>query len=102
MSKDYFVHEAGKGSRQRDVDKEKYDFNHDLIFAKKVWVDPPSGWMYGFPAIWDKEQYPKLEEFLRFKEYPEKDIEFACSYMRMWLVDEPIIDGDKELYGKGK
>ena len=61
--------------------------------ATKLMVDPPSGWMYGFPALWDKEQYPEVEEFLRAKGYPEKDIDFACSYMRMWLPQEKN-DGD--------
>lgn len=27
--------EAGKGSRARDVDKEKYESNYDTIFGKK-------------------------------------------------------------------
>lgn len=88
MSKDNFVHEAGKGSRQRDVDKEKYNVNHDLIFAKRVWVDPPSGWQYGFPDIWNKEAFPNLRDFLLHKKYPKQDIEFALSYMRMWLPTE--------------
>jgi hypothetical protein len=35
MSKDYFVHEAGKGSRQRDTDMKKYYKNWDKIFGKK-------------------------------------------------------------------
>jgi hypothetical protein len=28
-------HEAGKGSRQRPVDKKAFDTNYDLIFRKK-------------------------------------------------------------------
>ena len=50
----------------------------------KMMVDPPSGWQYGFPALWDKKVHPKLEDLLREKGYPEKDIEFATQYMRMW------------------
>lgn len=53
--------------------------------VQEIMVDPPSGWMYGFPALWDKSVHTTLEEFLRTKKYPEKDIEFACSYCRMWL-----------------
>lgn len=83
-----FAHEAGKGSRIRSSeDKKKFDEGYDRIFGKKgskTFVDPPSGWQYGFPAVWDKEQYPKLEDLLRAKDYPEKDIEFALQYMRMW------------------
>jgi len=44
--------------------------------------------MYGFPALWDKVLYPDFKEFLKIKKYPEKDIEFACRYCRMWLPDE--------------
>lgn len=64
---------------------EEYKMNHDIVFAKEVMVDPPSGWMYGFPALWDKRKYGTLAMFLRAKGYPEKDIDFALSYCRMWL-----------------
>lgn len=35
MSKDHFVHDTGKGSRQRVVDKQKFDEGWDRIFGKK-------------------------------------------------------------------
>ena len=54
----------------------------------KLMVDPPSGWMYGFPALWDKSTHPQLEDLLRHMKYPEKDIEFACQYCRMWNAEE--------------
>jgi len=56
--------------------------------VNKVWVDPPSGWMYGFPAVWNKEEFPDFKEFLRTHGYPEKDIDFASSYCRMWDYEE--------------
>lgn len=34
MSKDHFVHDTGKGSRQRPVDKKKFDENWDRIFGR--------------------------------------------------------------------
>jgi hypothetical protein len=85
-------------------DKAKYDEGYDRIWGKKkektffeqiqeareLMVDPPSGWMYGFPALWSKDAYPELKDFLAAKGYPEKDIDFACSYMRMWLPDQEI------------
>lgn len=67
------------------VPTEEYKMNYDIVMAKRIMVDPPSGWMYGFPALWDKTKYDTLALFLRAKGYPEKDIDFACSYMRMWL-----------------
>ena len=63
---------------------EEYKQNHSIVFAEQVMVDPPSGWMYGFPALWDKRKYGTLAMFLRAKGYPEKDIDFALSYCRMW------------------
>lgn len=45
-------------------------------------VDPPSGWMYGFPKYWDKAIHPNLEDLLRESDYPVKDIPFALSNMR--------------------
>lgn len=35
MSKDHYVHDAGKGSRPRPVDQQKYNDNYDRIFGKK-------------------------------------------------------------------
>lgn len=43
-----------------------------------VIVDPPSGWMYGFPAAL-KEDYPQQ---LRDAGYPEKDIPMALKHSR--------------------
>ena len=64
------------------------NFFEKIQKATKLIVDPPSGWQYGFPALWDKAEYPKVEDFLRAKGYPEDQIEFAMSYMRMWLPQE--------------
>lgn len=46
----------------------------------RVVVDPPSGWLYGFPA-------PLMSDYSRqLKEagYPEKDIPFAVKNSRYW------------------
>jgi len=47
-------------------------------------VDPPSGWMYGFPAV-AKEDY---RQQLLDAGYPEKEIETAMKYTRSWYVDK--------------
>lgn len=62
--------------------------------ARELFVDPPSGWQYGFPALWNKDTYPELEDFLKAKGYPEDQIDFACRYMRMWLPQEENKDGE--------
>jgi len=52
-----------------------------------VLVDPPSGWMYGFPAPLQKD----YEQQLKDAGYPEKDIPFAIKYSRY------IADTEEEL-----
>jgi hypothetical protein len=59
----------------------------------KLWIDPPEGWRYGFPAVWDKEEYPNIKEFLLEKGYPDKDIDFAMKYIRCWEhVEERTVE----------
>jgi len=50
----------------------------------KYWVDPPSGWRYGFPKVWDSEHQPNVVGWLLLNGYPAKDVNFACGYLRMW------------------
>jgi hypothetical protein len=54
----------------------------------KYWVDPPSGWQYGFPKVWDSEEYPNFAEWLLLENYPAKDVKFACGYLRMWNYED--------------
>lgn len=59
--------------------------------AKVRIVDPPSGWMYGFPAecpedVWN--DHDKFKQFLLDKGYPEEDVEFGSSYVRAWFVEK--------------
>ena len=49
-------------------------------------VDPPSGWRYGFPKLWNGED--RLDLFLAKHGYPSHEIEFALNYMRMWPVED--------------
>lgn len=44
------------------------------------WVDPASGWRYGFPALWDEEE-ETLEELLDRCNYPE---DLRQLPIRMW------------------
>lgn len=40
---------------------------------QKIWIDPPSGWMFGFPKIYDKSvDNPDVEEWIVEKGYPRK------------------------------
>ena len=59
-----------------------------LNSADEVFVDPPSGWQYGFPALWSRKEYPDVKDFLRAKGYPEEHIEFGTQMLRMWLPEQ--------------
>ncbi len=47
-------------------------------------VDPPNGWMYGFPAVLQED----YEKQLRDAGYPEKDMELAMRHSRFIFIDE--------------
>ena len=57
-------------------------------------VDPPSGWMYGFPAPLEED----YEQQLRNAGYPEKDIPMALEHSR-YLADtrEELIEQVKKV-----
>lgn len=48
--------------------------------TKTTYVDPPSGWMYGFPAPLQEDYKQQLID----AGYPMKDIEFAQQHSRYW------------------
>lgn len=59
------------------------------------WVDPPSGWRYGFPKIWNGEG--DLREWIISKGYPKREIDRMGDYffIRQW---EPTVEDDPEEY----
>ena len=57
-------------------------------------IDPPSGWMYGFPKV--IPEGAKIAEFLRDNGYPKGDIDFAVRWIRMWYSD-----GDEQVGPQG-
>lgn len=54
------------------------------MITHRLWVDPPSGWMYGFPKLWDSFLEPDLEKFIIDNGYPKSQSDFACRYIRTW------------------
>lgn len=59
---------------------------------KVLMIDPPSGWLYGFPKIVHEEFHTLGEDFdlarwLISEGYPEKDIDLALKYSRYWEVE---------------
>lgn len=55
-------------------------------------IDPPSGWKYGFPKI-VPEDVEDLRQWLIDEGYPESDVDFAMKYCRHWTqeVDNEVI-----------
>ncbi len=50
-----------------------------------VIIDPPSGWRYGFPKIYDKDPDEDIEKWLLNNGYPQKELDWgAAKYCRFW------------------
>lgn len=61
----------------------------------KLWVDPPSGWRYGFPKVWDGTKDPDVDNWMRQVGYPDEVRESYGKhfYMRMWeAVEDDNVD----------
>ena len=58
--------------------------------AARTWVDPPSGWRFGFPKVWDKEKHEDFQSWLISEGYPESEIKRMGDYFhcRFWNADE--------------
>ena len=57
------------------------------------WVDPPSGWMYGFPKIHDTDfDNQNISEWLVEKGYPQSEVDqlgtSGSMWIRLWEVEE--------------
>ena len=52
----------------------------------KWWVDPASGWMYGFPKIYDADNDEDFQEWLVANGYPKKCVDIG--YCRWWKAEE--------------
>ena len=59
---------------------------------KSIWVDPPEGWKYGFPAIYNPDTDGQMSEWIISKGYPIQIIkEYGESWaVRCWPVAEPV------------
>ena len=56
-----------------------------------IWVDPPEGWKYGFPAIYDPNTDGQLSEWIVRKGYPLLTIKkYGDAWaVRCWPAKEP-------------
>lgn len=53
----------------------------------KQWVDPPSGWRWGFPKLWDPQISPDIAQWFVEQGLPKTELEFALRYSRYWSAD---------------
>lgn len=54
---------------------------------KALWVDPPSGWMYGFPKIFRPNTDGNLTDWLVKNGYPKENISKEMHF-RFWDANE--------------
>lgn len=54
----------------------------------KLWTDPPGGWQYGFPKIWDGSG--NVMDWLVKEGYPKDEIEKLGDYfyLRQWPAED--------------
>ena len=58
--------------------------------TKKIWVDPPAGWKYGFPKVYEQETDGDMTQWMLKEGYPQREIDSCGSHfhVRMWDFDE--------------
>jgi hypothetical protein len=56
----------------------------------RVFIDPPSGWQYGFPKVYDSLKDGDVHQWLIREGYPQKEIDSLGKsfYFRSWEADE--------------
>lgn len=61
----------------------------DTSYTLGLYIDPPSGWMYGFPKQVSVEEYESgdfnLRQWLIDNDYPEEHVDFALKHCRVWF-----------------
>jgi hypothetical protein len=56
--------------------------------AIRIIIDPPSGWKYGFPKPYDKEENETSEEWFIRNGYPKELIDQGMlNYCRSWGIE---------------
>jgi hypothetical protein len=82
------VAEKNRQQLQKIVKKKVIPKPNNLEVRGKFYVDPPSGWQYGFPTPYDQSKDGTIEEFLIAKGYPKKDVKWASENCRMWSSED--------------
>ena len=67
------------------------DKNENKAYDRPVMVDPPSGWQYGFPKLYDpSKEEGTMYDWLVREGYPQSEIDKYDSqfYCRFWYPEE--------------
>jgi len=58
-----------------------------------MYVDPPSGWQYGFPKVYDPVTDGDIMEWIVESGYPQKLIDSYGDrfFMRQWYAEDEIL-----------
>jgi hypothetical protein len=83
QSDDYVMSEAEAAALAPDAPRnrptvkpeklpEPFEPDTSWMDANELFVDPPSGWRYGFPKVWDKAKHPDLTRWMIDNGYPKK------------------------------
>ncbi len=58
--------------------------------TKRTIIDPPSGWKYGFPKVYDNPDNFTMEEWLVKNGYPERefDKDGKAYWIRTWNEED--------------
>jgi len=54
---------------------------------KRIMIDPPSGWKYGFPKV-IPEDMTDLRQWFIDSGYPESEVDFAMKHCRQWEAED--------------
>ena len=68
----------------------------------KRYIDPPSGWQYGFPKVWDPEINVDVMAWIVKEGYPQEEIDKLGEsfYFRSWDATEQPSDFRKGIQTK--
>lgn len=57
-----------------------------------MWINPPDGFKYGFPKVWDRTT--TIQEWLIENGYPENQVDFAVNNIQWWSAEQQVNNYD--------
>lgn len=93
QSDDYVMTEAEAAALSKDAPRNRPTVEPAALPARpdtawmgadELLVDPPSGWRYGFPKVWNRKTHPDMKAWLIENGYPQKaasENNLICRFM---------------------